>query len=342
MLNRTEYTLALQYNFISQQFTKYAGICLYLLCLFGTIMNILTFTSHTYNNRSCSLYLWIASIFDFIYLNLGSLSNILQYGFHYDWTITTIVFCKLKSYTVFVFAVMSATLTTIVSIERYILSSTDSTRWKYCTRPVAVRYIQFIVLFWFIISIPIAFCYTHFNHLSHNEQLMCTNPSRRISCLLVQILYICIFNGFLPPIVMMFFSFLTCFNVHHLRQRSLSKSAQIQQINYQLTSMLILQLIKSSFASLPFSLFNCYLLITRNIQKSSLRQAKENLVYQIVYLLFWSNYTSFFVYIYSSDIFRKQWIKTIRRIIYFPCRKRKQHHHYQSELNRMTLSHDFQ
>src|SRR4051794_31857561 len=110
MLNETEYTVTLQYNFISQQITKYAGISLYLLCLFGTGMNILTFTHETYSSRPCSLYLSIASVFDLVHLNFGSLPNILQYGFHYDWTITSIAFCKIKSYINFVFAVMSATL----------------------------------------------------------------------------------------------------------------------------------------------------------------------------------------------------------------------------------------
>jgi len=341
MLNETEYTKTLQYNYFSEQFTKYVGIFLYVLCLFGNVMNILTFMSQTYTSGSSSLYLSVASIFDFVYINLGPLTNILQYGFHYDLTLTSIVFCKIKSYMVFVFAVTSATLTTIVSIERYILSSTNSTRWKYCTRPVALRCIQIIVLFWFIISIPLAFCYTNFNHLSHNEQLMCTNPSGSIHCLLIQILYICIFNGFLPPLITMLFSFLACCNVYHLRQRSLLKSDRIQQINYQLTSMLILQLIKSSFSSLPFSVFNCYLLMTRNMRKSPLYQAKENLVNQIFYVLFWSNYTSFFVYIYSSDIFRQQWVKTIRKIVYYPCGKKQQQRCYQSELNPLTIPKHF-
>jgi hypothetical protein len=338
MLNETEYTLMLRYNFISQQITKYVGIFLYLLCLFGTGMNIITFTRQTYNSGPCSLYLSVASVFDFVHLNLGPLSNILQYGFHYDWTITSISYCKIKSYFTFVFAVMSATLTTMASIDRYILSSTDSTRWKYCTRHIAVRCIQFIVLFWFIISIPMVFCYTRFNHASNNEQLICSNSSHDPICLWIQILYICIFNGFLHPIAMMFFGFLTCINIHHLHQRSLLKSARIEQINYQLTSMFVLQLIKSSFSSLPFSIFNCYLLITRNMQKSSLYQAKESLVNQLFYLLFWSNYTSFFVYVYSSDIFRKQWVKTMQSIVYYLCRKKQRRHSFRPETNRLIIS----
>jgi hypothetical protein len=290
----------------------------------------------TYNNRSCSLYLSVASAFDFVYLNLGPLSNILQHGFHYNWTINSIIFCKIKSYTVFVFAVMSATLTTISSIDRYILSSRNSVRWKYCTRPIAMRCLQFTVLFWFIISIPLIFCYTRIHHSPHNGQLSCSNTSRGITCLAIQFLYICIFNGFLHPLVMMIFGFLTCANVHHLRRRSSLKSVQIQHINYQLTSMVVLQSIKSSFSSLPFSIFNCYLLITRNMQKSVLYEAKENLINQVVYLLFWSNYTSFFVYLYSSDIFRRQSVKAIKNIVYYLCGKKQHRRFYQPELNRLT------
>jgi hypothetical protein len=338
MLNETEYEVILKYNFISQQITKYAGISLYLLCLFGTTMNILTFMRQTYSSRPCSLYLLVASVFDLIFLNLGPLSHILQYGFHYDWTITSVAFCKTKSYINFVSGVISATLTTIAGIDRYILSSTDSTRWKYCTRPIAVRFIQFTIPFWFVVSTPIIYCFTRSGHPPHDEQFICSNRSRDPICVFIQILYICIFNGFLHPIIMVFFGVLTCTNIHHLRQRSLLKSARIQHINYQLTSMLILQLIKSSFSSFPFAIFNCYLLITQRMQKSSLYQTKENLVNQIFYILFWSNYTSFFVYMCSSDIFREQWIKSIKSIVFYFCKKRERRRSSQPETNRLTVS----
>ena len=339
MTNETEYLILLKYNHISQQFTKYAGVCLYIICLFGTIMNVLTFMQRTYNSRACSLYLLIASICDFIHLNFGPLSNILQYGFHYDWTINSIIYCKLKSYIVFVFTVISATLTTIATIDRYVLSSRKTTRWKYSTRSIALRCILFTILFWFIFAIPIPFCYSRLNHSSHNEQLICSYLSRRMSCLLIQILYTCIFNGFFPPLIMIYFGFRTCTNARHLRQRSLSDSARMQQINYQLTLMLILQTIKSSFASLPFSFFNSYLLITINIQKSPLFQAKENLVNQIVYSLFWSNYTSFFVYIYSSDIFRCQYIKAMKKLARcFYNDKQRRYYHHRTEVKHLTTT----
>lgn len=338
MSNDTEYTVTLQYNFISEQITKCAGIFLYILCLFGTIMNVLTFMRQKYQSRPCSLYLLFASLFDMVHLNLGPLSNMLQYGFHLDWASAALIFCKIRSYFSFVFAVSSATFTTMACVDRYILSSRNITLWKYCTRPVALRVIQLIIVFWILFSIPVAFCFTRLNHPSHNEQLICSNPGRNLSCMLIQAIYICVFNGFLHPIVTMILGLFTCTNIHHLRRRSLFKSMRIQHINYQLTSMIVLQLIKSSFSSLPFSAFNCYLLATRNMHKSSSYQAKENLINQIFYLLFWSNYTSFFVYIYSSDIFRRQWLKTMQSIAHRLCGKRQRRHSSRPETNRMTLS----
>ena len=119
----------------------------------------------------------------------------------------------------------------------------------------------------------------------------------------------------------MLFGILIHKNVHGIYLRSQLKSVRIRKINEQLTKMLIFQSIKSTLTSIPYSIFNCYLLITLNKQKSLIEQTKENLINQIFYLLFCSNYTSFFVYIYSSMIFRNQWIKMMKK--FFCCKKIK-------------------
>ena len=255
MLNETNHEEALRYNAIAERIKIYAGIVLYTACLFGSLMNMLTFLRRTYYNRSCSLYLLAASIFDFIQLNLEPLPNIFHYALRFDGTVRSLVLCKLKSYAVFVVSVTSATLTVLVAIDRYVLSSRDTARWKYCTRAIAVRCIQSCVVFWIFVSIPIAFCYTCFNHPSEPVTLICSNPSSSIKCFTVQLVYVCLFNGFFPPLVMMFFGCLAYVNVHQLQKRSLVKSARIQQLNYQLSSMLILQSIKSSFSSMPYATF---------------------------------------------------------------------------------------
>ena len=260
---------------------------------------------------------------DFTHLNLGLLSNILQYGFHIDWTIRSVAHCKTKSYLLYVLTIISGTLTTLASINQFMLSSKRSSMWNYSCRSVGMRNITLTIFFWITISIPIGFCSERHYYSSDNELIICFNPCRYLSCRLVHVLYTCLLNGFLPPLITMVFGLLTYRNVRRLRRRSKSRSSQTRQINKQLTSMLILQSFKSIVTSFPYAIFNCYWVKTVNQQKSLSYQTIENLINQIVHLLFWTNYTSFFIYIYVSKIFRRQWIKTIKKIIRCFWRKRR-------------------
>lgn len=327
MSNATDDSLIDQYNTLSRLWTKYVGLLLYVICLFGTVMNVVTFLQRTLNRRTCSLYLLVASVCDFMHLNLGPLSNILQYAFYYDWTINSLTFCKAKSYFVFMLLIISGTLTTLASADRYMLSSEKSSRWNYSRRSVGIRFIQWTIISWIIISTPILFCSQRYHHVSRNEQLICSNPARHMGCYLVQWIYICILNGFLPPLVMLIFGRLTHLNVRDLHRRVQRKSVRIERINRQLTSMLIVQAIKSTIASIPFSLFHCYWLLTLDRQKTFLSQARENLIHQLVYLLYWSNYTSFFVYLYSSETFRHHWIKAMKQVLFCFVNRREHYFH---------------
>ena len=66
---------------------------------------------------------------------------------------------------------------------------------------------------------------------------------------------------------MTIFGYLTHKNVRQLRERSENKSIRIRRINQQLASMLVLQSVKSTFASIPYSIFNCYWLKTMYYEK---------------------------------------------------------------------------
>ena len=328
MANETEDDLFQKYNFIMQHLTRYGGSSLYIICLFGTIMNMLTFLQRTYKRRACSLYLLIASTCDFIHINLGLLTNILQHGFHYNGRINSTIYCRINIYFVYVLTIISGTLTALASIDRYILSSKKSTRWNYSRRSVGIRCIKLTIFFWIFISIPILFFSEHFHHSLRAEQWICSTSCRRSSCIWVQVVYICLFNGLVPASTMMIFGILTQINVRQLHQRSESKSVQVRRMNEQLATMLVLQSFKLTLTSIPYSFFNLYWIITARTYKSLVHRATENLISQIVVLLFWSNYTSFYIYIYSSDIFTHQWIKAMKKILFCSRKNRERHHGY--------------
>ena len=316
MNNETDYLLAQKYNILSQQLTKYLGSLLYLLCLFGTLMNILTFSQRIYTCRACSLYLLFASVCDLTHLNAGALSNILDYGFLYRWNLPSSLYCSIKNYIVYYFTIVSGTLTVLASFDRFFLSSSNNYFWSFSSRRIAKYCIRTILIFWFFLSLPISLCSQRRIHSSGNEEMICSNSLDNPLCYFTRFVYSCLIDGFLPPSIMMILGILTSRNARLLYRRA--PSERTSTINQQLTSMLIIQSIKSIFASYPIAIFNCYLLITRLHQKTILMQAKENLLLQIAYLLFWSNYTSFFVYLFSSDVFRHQLMRALKMI--FLCR----------------------
>ena len=94
MLNITDESLIDNYRYLTEQFTKFVGPFLYIICLMGTLMNIFTFSQRTFDRRACSFYLLVASACDFIHLQLDPLANILQYGFSFNWTINNFSFCR--------------------------------------------------------------------------------------------------------------------------------------------------------------------------------------------------------------------------------------------------------
>ncbi|UJR32818.1 hypothetical protein I4U23_020280 [Adineta vaga] len=310
--NLTDYNLIEKYSFLSQQLAKYGGSLSYLICIYGTLMNMLMFSQSIYNRRACSLYLLIASVCDFMHLNLGLLPYILQYGFHYYRIITTLLFFKIKTYLVYVLSTISATLLTLAIMLRYILSSKNNSRWRHGSHRNIIRNIISTIGFWTVISIPIFFC-------SHSCQYSFD--------MFVQLVYICLFNSIIPSFLMMIFGFLTYKNAYCLYQRSQTKSFSLRRINEQLTLMFIYQSIKSTLTSLPYGIFKCYLVLTKTQQKSLIIQAKENLVHDIVQMLFWSNYSSFFIYICSSNVFRKQFIKALKKLICCQSQTRRTFHY---------------
>ncbi len=209
MSNETDYIISQRYYFITQQLTIYAGIMIHILCLIGTIMNIITFSQYTYNRRAASFYLLFASIFDLAHLSPRSIPNILQYGFHYDWTINSTILCQIRNYFVYVFTVISGTLTVLAAIDRFLLSSNNSKGWNYSSRLIAKRCTTLTIIIWFVVSIPIIFCSKHYYHSSNNDHMICLSPSKDRFCLSVQILYTCLLDGFVPPLTMMIFGLIT-------------------------------------------------------------------------------------------------------------------------------------
>ena len=136
-----------------------------------------------------------------------------------------------------------------------------------------------------------------------------------------------IMSGLCPPIVIITLGYLLLRNVRQIRSRRLvpniaTSSAsqgqglaqtQINQIDAQLTTMVLLQSFVAFPSFIPFGAQNLYSSITLNWYKSPLRLAWENVIIELIRLLSYVFYnTSFYISLFSSPGFRRQVFRSLR------------------------------
>ena len=125
-------------------------------------------------------------------------------------------------------------------------------------------------------------------------------------------------SGIWPPVLLLTLGCLLLRNVRQVAQRRVQavlaaprvaniNPSYIEQIDGQITTMLLLQSFVAIPSFLPFGAQNLYSSITDGWYKSPLRLAWENVIIETIRLfsyLFYS--TSFYVSLYSSRGFRRQ------------------------------------
>ena len=128
-----------------------------------------------------------------------------------------------------------------------------------------------------------------------------------------------IMSGFFPPIFIITIGCLLVRNVRQIGRRRLalnatgsstnngSSQSYIQQIDTQLTTMLLLQCFVAIPSFIPFGVQNFYSSITQTWDKSPLRLAWENVIIELIRLFSYVFYnTSFYISFFSSPGFRRQ------------------------------------
>jgi len=172
------------------------------------------------------------------------------------------------------------------------------------------------IIFWFIgaIHIPI---------LSTIRSGSCIMPG--IYNLIFSI-YALIFAGIIPPVLMSIFSLITLRNLHSVRIRIHVVNQQtnrvMRQRDFQLTRMLIAQVVVYVFTTTPYPLNALYEAITISMNKSIDRQILESFVYFLTgtFLLFINPALSFYIYILSSKAFQSEfklaWMKLWKKTFY--------------------------
>ncbi|CAF0989642.1 unnamed protein product [Adineta steineri] len=139
-----------------------------------------------------------------------------------------------------------------------------------------------------------------------------------------------VMSGFVPPILLITLGCLLLRNVRGVVHRRIvpagvvsqpinTNLSHIQQIDSQLTAMILLQSFVAIPSFIPFGAQNLYTSLSRGWYKTPLRLAWEDVIIETIRLfsyLFYS--TSFYVSLYSSRGFRKQVLHSFRIKRYKP------------------------
>ena len=250
--------------FIGQQIIIYSGIPLFITGIIGGCLNIIVFMSlRTFRESSCAFYLTILSLVNIIQLVTGLLSRILISGFNIDWTQSSVFYCKLRPFLIYVSALISGACLCLATIDQYFATCTRI-RWRqWCNIKLARRLVLITSIICIIEQIPSLIFYNHTISPSTN-QITCMITSPEFTR----------FNNYFTVVTMwftasliftVFFASLAYRNVQQIAYRT--HPLIRRELDKQLTVMVLLQVLVNFIALLPNII--AYLLIMSDSVKSN-------------------------------------------------------------------------
>ncbi|CAF2745258.1 unnamed protein product [Rotaria sp. Silwood2] len=147
--------------YISQQIVRYFGIPIFVAGVIGAILSTtVLFSLQTFRQNSCAFYLALMSIFDLSELITSLLSFIMINGFGIDWTQNSIVYCKVRLYSIQVFGLIAKNYLCLATIDQFLATTTTRPQWQqWCTVKLARRLCLACGLLWAIVGIPFIIYY---------------------------------------------------------------------------------------------------------------------------------------------------------------------------------------
>ena len=139
---------------ISQQLNIFLGIILFVLGMIGCLWNILIFRHYSFQNSSCCTYMLVGSIASLIQLCFGLAVRISTEGFQIDWTVTSIVWCKLRNYATQCASLIALSCLVWTAMDR-LFSTCSQIKWRRLNSIFIARQVcTLTIVFWMLISIP--------------------------------------------------------------------------------------------------------------------------------------------------------------------------------------------
>ncbi|CAF1173746.1 unnamed protein product [Adineta steineri] len=293
------------------------GSFLWVMGNLGCIGNMLVFRSRTFRKRAYAIYLFSTAVADCHYFNFVLLTRILQNGFRIPLMNDYLVICKLRQFSTFWGNIVSFTLFSFAITNR-LLSVQRSITYRQWSNRVSLSYkmVILIPLFWLLLIGHRLILYRVKNGVCGPLEGFYDYYDNYFQVL---------FSSLSSTVVMVILTFLLIKSVRIVASQRIvpvngkpikikPKSSMINQMDAQLTKMLVIESIIAVITYLPYAIQLTYSNITQTSYKTPLQIAWESVFIELIHLL---NYvffgTSFYVSFISNVGFRRK-IKQLLKI----------------------------
>jgi len=234
--------------------TAYLGTIILVIGVVGGLLNVLVFVSlQTFRQNSSAFYMIVASTVSIGQLLTGLLSRVMISAYGIDWTSMSAVYCKLRSYMIQVFILISLTNLCFATIDQF-LATSNNLRWRsWCNIKVAYRLSIICIIFWIIYFIPY-FIFYDLIYVSSSNKWIC-GITNSIFARFTNNFYIPVLFAPLPLLITAIFAILAYRNVQQVPYRTVPLVRL--ELDKQITTIVLVQVIVNIITITP-----CVIMLT--------------------------------------------------------------------------------
>lgn len=259
-------------QYIGQELTIYVGYCLLITGIIGNGINIRIFSKYNYRKTPCTFYFLIGSICNMLIILINLSSRLLTVGYEIDWISTSIVWCKIRQFSLVTTSFLTVTCSSLATIDQFLVTSRSQSlricsqiKWAYRMLAIAT-----------IISLCNGIPYLLYYNVSPITN-SCVNINPQLSVYFsFHVIGILLF---IPISIMSLFSWLTYRNIRQIIVLT------NQHVDHQLVKMTLFQVGLIIISFLPYGTYTVYKLVTQQFDKNKNQVMIETFISTIMSLL---------------------------------------------------------
>ncbi|CAF0809853.1 unnamed protein product [Adineta ricciae] len=282
-------------NSLSQTISTYGSLALFVLGIFGNFVNIILFTFHRQLNKlPTTTFLVVSFLASQVNLCIVSIPQLLSRFAGSDPLTKYPILCKLRWFFGPVTAIVGLHGFCLAIINQYLLTSKHIRYRQLITRNRSYFICLTVIFYALVFLTPNLFYFTHWINSSNKTICDIINPIAANYNVYIGLVVYC----FIPILTLSIFSLLMWLNVRRILVRQ-------HEMEQTMTRLLIGQIIMVLLTTVAFVIHRMYFLYTKNLSKSSLQLAEENVISAVAVLFITStHWMSFYVYVFTSKTFR--------------------------------------